>query len=278
MKYQKTLLSLMVAASFGGANSFAQTAPAADAAAAAPVSTMTYNVGVVNDYRYRGLSQSGKKPALQFGADYTDKSGLYVGTWNSTIEWIKDTPAAPATAKGPLETDIYGGYRGGISGDLTYDVGVLQYLYATNNLGGVSGSANPNTTEVYGSLIYGAAYAKLSDSTSNLFGTPNSKGSTYLDLGYTFDFGDGLTSAVHYGNQTIKAVSPAPTNSVTAYNDYSLGLSKDFDGIVLSGTYLTTDYSKRGTHTRYELPGTGSAPGGRDLGGSGFVVGLKKNF
>ena len=272
MKYQKTLLSLMVAASFGGASSFAQTAPADDAAAAAPVSTMTYNVGVVNDYRYRGLSQSGKKPALQFGADYTDKSGLYVGTWNSTIEWIKDTPTAPATAKGPLETDIYGGYRGGITGDLTYDVGVLQYLYATNNLGSNTGSTNANTTEVYGSLIYGAAYVKLSDSTSNLFGQVNSKGSTYLDLGYTFDFGNGLTSMVHYGNQTIK--SSAAYDQVTAYNDYSIALNKDFDGLVLSATALTTDFSKRGEQQRYMLNGTGN----RDLGGTGFVVGLKKNF
>jgi uncharacterized protein (TIGR02001 family) len=271
MKYQKTLLSLMVAASFAGANSFAQTAPAADAAAAAPVSTMTYNVGVVNDYRYRGLSQSGKKPALQFGADYTDKSGLYVGTWNSTIEWIKDTSLAPA-AKGPLETDIYGGYRGGITGDLTYDVGVLQYLYATNNLGSISGSTNANTTEVYGSLIYGAAYVKLSDSTSNLFGQVNSKGSTYLDLGYTFDFGNGLTSMVHYGNQTIK--SSAAFEQVTAYNDYSIALNKDFDGLVLSATALTTDFSKRGTKQRDMLLGTGN----RDLGGTGFVIGLKKNF
>ena len=274
MKYQKTLLSLLVAASFGGASSFAQTAPAADAPAAAadPVSTMTYNVGVVSDYRYRGLSQTGNKPALQFGADYTDKSGLYVGTWNSTISWIKDTAASSPQAKGPLETDIYGGYRGTVTGDLTFDTGVLQYLYATNNLAGLSGYTNANTTEVYGSLIYGAAYVKLSDSTSNLFGQVNSKGSTYLDLGYTFDLGNGLTSAVHFGNQTIK--SNVVTSQVTAYNDYSLALNKDFDGLVVSGTVIGTDFNKRGEHMPYTLPGSG----GKNLAGSEFVLGLKKNF
>ncbi len=274
MKYQKTLLSLLVAASFGGASSFAQTAPAADAPAAAadPVSTMTYNVGVVSDYRYRGLSQTGNKPALQFGADYTDKSGLYVGTWNSTISWIKDTAASSPQAKGPLETDIYGGYRGTVTGDLTFDTGVLQYLYATNNLAGLSGYTNANTTEVYGSLIYGAAYVKLSDSTSNLFGQVNSKGSTYLDLGYTFDLGNGLTSAVHFGNQTIK--SNVVTSQVTAYNDYSLALNKDFDGLVVSGTVIGTDFNKRGEHMPDTLPGSG----GKNLAGSEFVLGLKKNF
>jgi uncharacterized protein (TIGR02001 family) len=277
MKYQKTLLSLLAASSFGVTGAFAQTAPAADAAAAAPVSTMAYNVGVVSDYRYRGLSQTGNKGALQFGADYTDKSGIYVGTWNSTISWIKDTAATSPQAKGPLETDLYGGYRGTVSGDLTYDVGVLQYLYATNNLGSLSSSTNANTTEVYGSLIYKAAYVKLSDSTSNLFGTPNSKGSTYVDVGYTFDFGDGLTSVVHYGNQTIKAVSPQATNQVTAYNDYSLALNKDFDGLVVSGTIVGTDYNKRGEHLPYTLPGSGGL-GGKNLGGSEFILGIKKNF
>ena len=77
---------------------------------------------------------------------------------------------------------------------------------------------------------------------------------------------------VHYGNQTIK--SSSATDSVTAYNDYSIALNKDFDGLVLSGTILSTDFSKRGTHQRYMLNGTGN----RDLGGTGFVVGLKKNF
>src|SRR4051812_17806657 len=55
-----------------------------------PASSLSYNIGVVSDYRYRGISQSGRDPALQGGIDYTDKSGFYVGTWASTIKWIKD--------------------------------------------------------------------------------------------------------------------------------------------------------------------------------------------
>ena len=139
-------------------------------------------------------------------------------------------------------------------------------------MAGLSGYTNANTTEVYGSLIYGAAYVKLSDSTSNLFGQVNSKGSTYLDLGYTFDLGNGLTSAVHFGNQTIK--SNVVTSQVTAYNDYSLALNKDFDGLVVSGTVIGTDFNKRGEHMPDILPGSG----GKNLAGSEFVLGLKKNF
>jgi len=272
MTHNKTLISILVAVTCASTGAFAQTAPATDAPAADPVSTLAFNIGAVSDYRYRGISQTGNKPAVQFGADYTDKSGLYVGTWNSTISWIKDTPAAPTSAKGPLETDIYGGYRGGITGDLTYDLGVLQYLYIGNNLAGVPSYSNANTTEVYGSLLYGPAYIKLSDSTSNLFGTPNSKGSTYLDIGYNFDFGNGLTSLVHYGNQTVK--STYATNQVTAYNDYSFALNKDFDGLVVSGTVEGTDFGKRGTKQPYILNGSGT----KSLAGSAFILGIKKNF
>jgi len=272
MKHKKTLISTLLVASCASMSTFTQTAQAADAPAAEPVSSLAFNVGAVSDYRYRGISQTGKKPALQFGADYTDKSGFYVGTWNSTISWIKDTAVAPQTAKGPLETDLYGGYRGAIVGDLTYDVGVLEYLYIGNNEASLTNQKNANTTEVYGSLLYGAAYIKLSDATSNLFGTPSSKGSTYVDIGYNFDFGNGITSVAHYGNQTVK--STYATNQVTAYNDFSFTLNKDFDGLVVSGSVIGTDFGKRGIKQNDTLPGSGT----KSLAGPAFVLGIKKNF
>jgi uncharacterized protein (TIGR02001 family) len=54
-------------------------------AQAAPESSLSYNAGVVTDYRYRGISQSRLKPAVQAGVDYADKSGFYVGAWLSLI-------------------------------------------------------------------------------------------------------------------------------------------------------------------------------------------------
>ena len=50
---------------------------------------LAYNVGAVSDYRYRGISQSRLKPALQAGVDFT-KGPFYLGAWASTIKWIKD--------------------------------------------------------------------------------------------------------------------------------------------------------------------------------------------
>ena len=64
---------------------------AEEAAAEAPeASPVTANVTVVNDYRYRGISQSNFKPAIQGGFDYAHESGFYIGNWNSSISWISD--------------------------------------------------------------------------------------------------------------------------------------------------------------------------------------------
>jgi hypothetical protein len=56
MSFQKTILALTMTAAFGA---MAQTAPAA------PESSLTYNLGVFSEYRYRGIAQTAKKPALQ---------------------------------------------------------------------------------------------------------------------------------------------------------------------------------------------------------------------
>ena len=33
--------------------------------------TLAFNIGAVSDYRYRGISQSNLKPAIQGGVDYS---------------------------------------------------------------------------------------------------------------------------------------------------------------------------------------------------------------
>ena len=95
------------------------------AAQAEDAPSTTFNIGAVTDYRYRGISQSGLKPALQGGADYSNPNGIYLGVWASTIKWIKDGGRIAGVDAGnaPLEIDLYGGYKGEITKELTYDVG-----------------------------------------------------------------------------------------------------------------------------------------------------------
>ena len=256
MKMKTTLLVSALALS-GAA--FAQTK------APEPDYTLSYNVGAVTEYRYRGISQSGKKPALQGGVDFAHKSGLYLGAWGSTITWIKDSAAAPASAKGPLEVDLYGGHKGSLNDAVSYDVGALQYWYVGNNMKNLAGFVNANTLELYGALSAGPVTAKYSQSTTNLFGVPNSKNSSYLDISATFDLGNGFSVVPHIGSQKIK--------NFGTYTDYSVTVNKDIDGLVLSAALIGTNWkSKFGS--AYTLPGSG----GKDLGKANLVVGVKKNF
>lgn len=45
--------------------------------------TVSGNVALVSDYRFRGVSQSDKEVALQGGATVTHESGVYAGAWAS---------------------------------------------------------------------------------------------------------------------------------------------------------------------------------------------------
>lgn len=77
------------------------------------------NVAVVSDYRFRGLSLSDRDPAVQGGIDITHESGLFVGTWASSIADYGGSN---------VELDIYGGYAGS-AGGLDYTVTALAYIY-----------------------------------------------------------------------------------------------------------------------------------------------------
>lgn len=228
---------------------------AAQAQAAAPeASPLTFNAGVFSEYRYRGISQSRFQPAVQAGADYAFPSGFYIGTWASTIKWIKD-----AKGGADVEIDLYGGYKGTITEGVTYDVGALRYVYPSNGL-----KPSADTQEFYGAFTAGAFTVKYSHATSDLFGFADSKGSGYLDVTASFDLGDGYMLAPHIGHQRVAGKG----NGIYSYTDYSLTLSKDFNGLVPSIAILGTDAQK----------GSYVAPNGKQLGRSGVVVGLKYNF
>jgi uncharacterized protein (TIGR02001 family) len=231
-----------------------------------PDYTLSYNVGVVTEYRYRGLSQSRFDPALQGGIDFAHKSGFYVGTFASNVRWVKEFNLA---TKGSYEVDLYGGYKGAISSDFSYDVGLITYQYPGNNSGeaGTPGAglfSNANTTEVYGALSYKMFTLKYNRSLGDFLGNLNSHGSQYFDLSAAFDLGNGFTLVPHVGRQLI------PNQALPAsYTDYSLGLSKDMGGgLVLTATAVGSN-AQRSFYTDSN---------GRFLGRSTVVVGAKYTF
>jgi uncharacterized protein (TIGR02001 family) len=282
---KKLILAAAVTAAFTG--SFAYAEDAAPAAAPTPDNVVAYNIGLASDYRYRGISQSRFQPALQGGVDYTNNpTGLYAGTWLSTIKWIKDTllVGGNPNGKGPVEWDLYGGKRGDIGGGFNYDVGGLYYYYPTNNYNSVPPNTNANTFELYGQIGYGTAYIKYSDSLTTLFGNVDSKNSGYLDLGWNPDVGAGFTLNLHVGHQKVAGSGEAAagvSNNLYSYTDWKIGVSKTVDqlaGITFSLAAVGTNARE---HNPYATPvgiPAYSSPSFKNLGKNGVVLTAVKTF
>ena len=273
----KSILILGVASLLNVAAQAAD-APAAAAPAAAPAeaSPLSFNIGVFSEYRFRGISQTRSKPAVQGGADYAFASGFYLGTWLSNIKWIKDTGQITGVDVGSanVEWDLYGGYKGEIAKDFTYDVGVLQYYYPGNHYANIPGAKNANTTEIYGALTYGPATVKYSHSVTSLFGFGESKNSGYLEGAATFDLGSGFAITPHIGYQRVAgSVGGVSNSSLFSYTDYAVTGAKDF------GNGITVTLAVLGTSTR-SVPGSFAyaSPDNKNLGRSTAVIGVKYSF
>jgi len=250
-------------------------------AQAAPETTLTFNAGVVTDYRYRGITQSRNEAAVQGGVDYAHKSGFYIGAWASTIKWIADNSYVANTRgsrtgtdiTGNVELDVYGGYKFDLAKDVTMDVGYLRYQYLGNNLEATRTNVNAgqynnaNTNEVYTAITMGPITAKYSYSLGDLFGYIDSKGSGYFDLSANFEVIPSWTVTPHVGRQTVNYTVQGLNAS---YNDMSLTVTKDF------GKGLTTSLSYHGTNAEPSI--YSSSFDNKYLGERGAVLGMKYNF
>ena len=273
--FKKTTLALAISALAGGA--IAQSAPAP----APETSPITANVTLVNDYRFRGITQTNYQPAIQGGFDYAHESGLYIGNWNSTINWISNTTANSVNA--PLEMNFYGGFKKDlIAPGFATDLGVLQYYYPQSGIYTANTIVNPNTTEIYAAQNYTfgpvTGFGKVSYGLTNIFGIPNSTGSYYLDLTSNLDTGFwGISVNGHIGYQYV-AGQPAVAGGVStdgagvlSYTDWKLGLTKDFGGgLALSASYVSTNANPVWWNT------FNGNKGGAGRGGA--VVALTKTF
>jgi uncharacterized protein (TIGR02001 family) len=222
--------------------------PAAPAAAAAPASphTFTGNLSLVSEYRFRGISQTFKKPAIQGGFDYSHSSGIYLGNWNSNVNEGAGYPA------GNIEMDFYGGWKY-TSGDWGLDVGGIYYYYPGTDANSTVGTAlvNPKTGETHTGAVnnkevyIGGSWkfisAKYYYAVDDYFSLPGTKGSSYWDLTGTYDLGNGWGVIGHVGSFKLKNWSIGTDLTNGDYTDWKLGVTKDLSGWVLGAAYIATN-------------------------------------
>ena len=213
---------------------------------------VTGNMTLTSDYRFRGLSQSFKLPALQGGFDWENSAGFYLGNWNSSISGIQYDGSSG------LEMDFYGGYKFEIAKGVNIDLGGLYYYYP--------GATAFNNFEVYGGAEVGPFTAKLYYGITDFFGTPNTKGSYYADLGYSVEIFPSTTLDLHVGYQNVRR------NASPSYTDYKVGVTHDLGGWQLGAAIVGTNADK----TVYVYQNVAGRT--RQIGEPGLVLSLGKTF
>ncbi|MDP6377998.1 MAG: TorF family putative porin [Pseudomonadales bacterium] len=189
------------------------------------------NVTLATDYRFRGISQGDRSPAIQGGFDLETESGLYVGTWASNVGFA---------GSGALELDVYGGFAGDFSESVGYDVGVLYYAYPESD-----SDPDFNYVEIYGSLSFG-------DATLGVNYSPDYYAETdsfwYLYAGYSMGLGENFSLDLHVGLNKFDDDAEGLAfglgeglDGEDQYVDYSVGISTSAAGLDFSLAWVGTD-------------------------------------
>jgi uncharacterized protein (TIGR02001 family) len=172
---------------------------------ATAVEGLSANAAVTSNYLWRGLEQTGGDAAISGGIDYAHDSGLYVGTWasNASVGDMK------------TELDLYFGFGGDISEDVSYDVGYIYYAYPDS-------LADENDfSEVYGSLStagFTFGVAVLADTEAGGDGAEFGD-SVYANLDYGFALESGAEITLHVGDYS--------GDFSTESTDFGASISKD---------------------------------------------------
>lgn len=90
------------------------------------------SVGVVTDYRLRGVSMSGEDPALQASLEIEHLNGVYLGAWGSTLEQGESFDRLAGTGGGDFgntELDLYAGWNREIASGFDLDLGLTYRLF-----------------------------------------------------------------------------------------------------------------------------------------------------
>lgn len=222
-----------------------------------PELSVSGSATVVTDYRFRGVSQTDKRFAIQGGLTVTHASGFYVSTWGSSI----DDYVANGSDQ---EIDLIAGYSTTV-GAATFDLGVLYYYYPGSH------GANTDFVEPYASVkgTFGPATAKL---TVNY--APKTKALSLDGVHKEDNFyvaGDLSASipdspvgvSVHLGHSW--GPSYLIIGSGKEYTDWSVGATYSWNSLTFGVSYVDTDKSAY-------------SPGGHNISKAGVVGSVTASF
>lgn len=215
------------------------TALAQDAADPPAAIQISANSALVSDYRFRGLSLSNRNPAIQGGIDLSHESGLFVGTWASSIA---------SSGGSTVELDLYGGYGATLAG-VSYSIQVLGYVYPGGS---------------------GVDYVELSGTASKTLGPVTGQVQLAYIPSQTNAPADNVYAALRFDVAvpstplTLRLRGGRETSSVMKKWDWETGVYYSRGRFTASLSYVDSDYD-------------GAAEAGRN-GAAGIVAALTATF
>jgi len=184
------------------------------------------NLGITNNYIWRGVTQSDDNFSLSGGADYQDNSGLYAGAWAASVDFNDDTN---------FEYDFYTGYQRKIN-NVDFDLGYIYYGYQGEN--------GLDFSEVY----LRATFAKLTFAVSTLLDSDaggDFTDATYVEASYNYALPHQLTMSIHAGLYHFKDESNYQDFNISlSHGGFSLMVSTLTGNDKLEDTLIALSYSK----------------------------------
>lgn len=256
--------------------------------------TFTGTISFVSDYRFRGISQTMRQPAVQGNLDYSHASGFYLGSFGSNVDGTTNFYNNTS-----MEWDFYGGLKGKMFPcrlpGLVYNVGIIYYYYPGGQAD-IPDRVRYNTGEFYVELTYKWLSIKYSQSLTDYFGDnsdnppfnwekrhfsrPNgsSVGSNYIEANCLFELwekvcfhcvqGGKLSLLLHVGHLTVRHYEQE------SYTDWRATLMQEFEWLNVFVSYVGTNAK----HAYFDVPDHAFHPKKRHLGAQGFVVGVIRTF
>jgi uncharacterized protein (TIGR02001 family) len=175
---------------------------------------LTGNVGVTSNYIWRGVTQSADEAAVSGGIDYAHDSGFYAGAWTSNLSGSQ------------YELDLYAGF-GGEAGQMSYDLGVIQYMYPVDD------EVEADFTEVYGNVGFGPVTAGVAYTVAKEADVDD-ENDIYYSLAGDFPVGEETSVGVLFGSYDFDSEAAEDYTHVqlsVSKGDFTFALDKASDYI-----------------------------------------------
>jgi uncharacterized protein (TIGR02001 family) len=178
--------------------------------AADALSQVSGSVALLSDYRFRGISLTGNRPALQATVVYDHPGGAYAGLFASNVRLDTGTS---------LQGIGFAGYAMRLADRFDIDVGA--------SWSGFSGRQDVGYGEIHAGAAYQGFTARLSYAPT-YFG--EHEGAWYFEASGTYALGGPFSALAHAGVLRRESGAYAYYETARTVGDARLGIGARFDG------------------------------------------------